>query len=214
VEGIAGPEAANNACAQTSFIPTLSLGIPGSAAMAMMLAAMIIHGIQPGPQVMISNPDLFWGLIASMWIANGLLLVLNLPMIGLWVRLLRVPYRFLFPGIASFAAIGVFSLGNNPFDIYLLVGFGLAGYVFSKLRCEPAPLILGFILGPLLEENLRRSLLISRGDPTVFVTRPISAAFLTVTLLLVLVAVLPDLIRSMRRTRERLAAAKGPVSGD
>jgi putative tricarboxylic transport membrane protein len=214
IEGVAGPEAANNACAQTSFIPTLSLGIPGSAAMAMMLAAMIIHGIQPGPQVMTSNPDLFWGLIASMWIANALLLVLNLPMIGLWVRLLRVPYRYLFPGIACFASIGVYSLANNSFDIYLLVGFGLLGYLFSKLQCEPAPLILGFILGPLMEENVRRALLISRGDPSVFVTRPISGAFLGITLLLVLIVTVPDIVRKLRGTRDRLAEAKGPVSGD
>jgi putative tricarboxylic transport membrane protein len=182
MQGITGPEAANNSCAQTSFIPTLSLGIPGSAAMAMMLGAMIIHGIQPGPQVMTNNPDLFWGLIVSMWLGNFLLLVLNLPLIGIWVKLLAIPYRFLFPSIATFCAIGVYSLNNNAFDVFLAAGFGLLGYVFVKLKCEPAPLLLGFILGPMMEENLRRTLLISRGDPTVFFTRPISLAFLLVSL--------------------------------
>jgi putative tricarboxylic transport membrane protein len=209
IEGIAGPEAANNSCAQTSFIPTLSLGIPGSAAMAMMLGAMTIHGIQPGPQVMTSNPDLFWGLIVSMWIGNLMLLLLNFPMVGIWVRLLAVPYRFLFPAIITFCAIGIYSLANNPFDIYLVVGFGMLGYLFIKLKCEPAPLVLGFILGPLVEENLRRALLISRGDPSVFVTRPLSLAFLSVTVILLLIATVPDLVRAWQRRAARKSQASG-----
>lgn len=198
VEGIAGPEAANNACAQTSFIPTLSLGIPGSASMALMLGAMTIHGIQPGPQVMVSNPDLFWGLIVSMWIGNLMLLLLNFPMIGIWVRLLAVPYRILFPAIVVFCGIGVYSLANNPFDLYLLAGFGLLGYLFIKLKCEPAPLVLGFILGPLVEENLRRALLISRGDFSVFFTRPLSLTFIILTVILLCAVTLPDIIRAWR----------------
>lgn len=206
VEGIAGPEAANNACAQTSFIPTLSLGIPGSASMALMLGAMTIHGIQPGPQVMVSNPDLFWGLIVSMWIGNLMLLLLNFPMVGIWVRLLAVPYRILFPAIVVFCGIGVYSLANNPFDLYLLAGFGLLGYLFIKLKCEPAPLVLGFILGPLVEENLRRALLISRGDFSVFFTRPLSLTFIILTVILLCAVTLPDIIRAWRG---REAGGKG-----
>ncbi|MDP1672989.1 MAG: tripartite tricarboxylate transporter permease [Burkholderiales bacterium] len=198
IEGIAGPEAANNACAQTSFIPTLSLGIPGSAAMALMLGAMTIHGIQPGPQVMVSNPDLFWGLIASMWIGNLMLLMLNFPMVGIWVRLLAVPYRILFPAIVAFCGIGIYSLANNPFDLILVSGFGLVGYLFIKLKCEPAPLVLGFILGPLVEENLRRALLISRGDFSVFFTRPLSLTFIILTVILLCAVTLPDIIRAWR----------------
>jgi putative tricarboxylic transport membrane protein len=203
VEGIAGPEAANNACAQTSFIPTLSLGIPGSASMALMLGAMTIHGIQPGPQVMVSNPDLFWGLIVSMWIGNLMLLLLNFPMIGIWVRLLAVPYRILFPAIVTFCGIGIYSLGNNPFDLVLVSGFGLLGYLFIKLKCEPAPLVLGFILGPLVEENLRRALLISRGDFSIFFTRPLSLTFIILTVILLCAVTLPDIIRAWRRRESR-----------
>jgi putative tricarboxylic transport membrane protein len=209
VEGIAGPEAANNATAQTSFIPTLSLGIPGSAAMAMMLGAMIIHGIQPGPQVMTNNPDLFWGLVVSMWIGNVMLLTLNFPLINVWVRLLRVPYKILFPAIISFCAIGSFSLNNNPLDIYFLVGFGLLGYLFIKLKCEPAPLLLGFILGPLIEENLRRALLISRGDPMVFFTRPISAGFLSVAIIVLLLMLIPPIVNWFRNSRKTAARSSG-----
>jgi len=198
VEGIAGPEAANNACAQTSFIPTLSLGIPGSAAMALMLGAMTIHGIQPGPQVMVNNPELFWGLIVSMWIGNLMLLLLNFPMVGIWVRLLAVPYRILFPAIVTFCAIGIYSLANNPFDLVLVAGFGLLGYLFIKLKCEPAPLVLGFILGPLVEENLRRALLISRGDFSIFVTRPLSLTFIILTVILLCAVTLPDIVRAWR----------------
>jgi putative tricarboxylic transport membrane protein len=191
IEGVAGPEAANNAAAQCAFIPTLALGIPGSATMALMLGALTIQGIAPGPQVMTQRPDLFWGLIASMWIGNAMLVLLNLPLVGLWVRLLRVPYRLLFPAILTFMAIGVYSLNNSQFDVFMTIVFGLLGYVFMKLKVEPAPLILAFVLGPLMEENLRRALLISRGDPSVFLTRPISAGFLIAAALLLIVMVLP-----------------------
>jgi TctA family transporter len=198
IEGVAGPEAANNGAAQCAFIPTLALGIPGSATMALMLGALTIQGIAPGPQVMTQRPELFWGLIASMWIGNLMLVILNLPLVGLWVRLLRVPYRLLFPAILTFMAIGVYSINNSYFDVLMTIVFGLLGFLFIKLRVEPAPLILAFVLGPLMEENLRRALLISRGDPTVFVTRPISAAFLVAAVLLLLVMVLP----AVRRKRE------------
>ena len=198
IEGVAGPESANNAAAQCAFIPTLALGIPGSATMALMLGALTIQGIAPGPQVMTQRPELFWGLIASMWIGNAMLVLLNLPLVGLWVRLLRVPYRILFPAILTFMAIGVYSVNNMALDVYMTIFFGLMGYLFMKLKVEPAPLILAFVLGPLMEENLRRALLISRGDPTVFVTRPISAAFLIATALLLLVMVLP----AIRRKRD------------
>ena len=191
IQGVAGPESANNAAAQCAFIPTLTLGIPGSGTMALMLGALTIQGIAPGPQVMTQRPELFWGLIASMWIGNAMLVILNLPLIGLWVKLLTVPYRMLFPAILTFMAIGVYSVNNLDLDIYMTVFFGLMGYVFVKLKCEPAPLILAFVLGPLMEENLRRALLISRGDPTVFFTRPISATFLIATILLLIVMIMP-----------------------
>ena len=172
------PESANNAGAQTSFIPLLTLGIPPNAVMALMVGAMTIHNIQPGPQVMTSNPQLFWGLIASMWMGNAMLVILNLPLIGMWIKLLTVPYRWLFPAIVLFCAIGVYSTNNNTFDVWMVGVFGLIGYVFIKLGCEPAPLLLGFILGPMMEENLRRALLLSRGDWSVLVTRPLSAGLL------------------------------------
>ncbi len=191
IEGVAGPESANNAAAQTHFIPLLTLGIPGSASMALMLGAMTIQGIAPGPQVMTQRPDLFWGLIASMWIGNAMLVALNLPLIGIWVKLLKVPYRLLFPIIMTFMAIGVYSLSNTAFDIYCMALFGLLGYVWSKLKCEFAPMILALVLGPLMEENLRRALLISRGDPSVFFTRPISAGFLFVTALFLVLMIMP-----------------------
>jgi putative tricarboxylic transport membrane protein len=200
IQGVAGPESANNAAAQCAFIPTLTLGIPGSGTMALMLGALTIQGIAPGPQVMTQRPDLFWGLIASMWIGNAMLVILNLPLIGLWVRLLRVPYRYLFPAILTFMAIGVYSVNNLDLDLYMTIFFGLMGYLFMKLKCEPAPLILAFVLGPLMEENLRRALLISRGDPTVFFTRPISAAFLVVAALLLVVMILP----AVRKKREQV----------
>jgi TctA family transporter len=198
IQGVAGPESANNAGAQTSFIPLLTLGIPPNAVMALMVGAMTIHSIQPGPQVMTSNPQLFWGLIASMWIGNLMLVVLNLPMIGLWVKLLQVPYRLLYPAILLFCCIGVYSLQNNVWDVLMTALFGLIGWLFVKLECEPAPLLLGFILGPLMEENLRRALLLSRGDPTVFVTRPLSATLLAVAAVLLLIVLAPN----VRRKRE------------
>ena len=191
IRGVAGPESANNAGAQTSFIPLLTLGIPPNAVMALMVGAMTIHNIQPGPQVMTSNPELFWGLIASMWIGNAMLIILNLPLIGMWIKLLTVPYRFLFPAIVLFCAIGVYSTNNNTFDIWLVAIFGVVGYWFIKIGAEPAPLLLGFILGPMMEENLRRALLLSRGDWSVFVTRPLSASLLAVAAILVAIVLLP-----------------------
>jgi len=198
IEGVAAPEAANNAAAQTAFIPMLTLGIPATATMALMLAALTLQGIATGPQVMLDKPDLFWGLIASMWIGNCLLVILNLPLVGLWVRLLTVPYRWLFPSIILFCCIGNYSGSNNPFDVYLCALIGVLGYVLVKLECEPAPLLLGYVLGPLLEENLRRALLIARGDPTVFFTRPLSAAFMVATVV-ILVAMVAPAARGMRR---------------
>ena len=191
IRGVAGPESANNAGAQTSFIPLLTLGIPPNAVMALMVGAMTIHNIQPGPQVMTSNPQLFWGLIASMWIGNAMLIILNLPLIGMWIKLLTVPYRFLFPAIVLFCAIGVYSTNNNTFDIWLVAIFGVVGYWFIKIGTEPAPLLLGFILGPMMEENLRRALLLSRGDWSVFVTRPLSASLLAVAAILLIIVLLP-----------------------
>ena len=197
IRGVASPEAANNAGSQTSFIPLLTLGIPPNAVMALMVGAMTIHNIQPGPQVMTSNPDLFWGLIASMWIGNAMLVVLNLPLIGLWIKLLTVPYRWLFPSIVLFCAVGVYSTNNNTWDIWIVGIFGLIGYIFHKVGAEPAPLLLGLILGPMMEENLRRALLLSRGDWSVFVTRPISAGLLVAAVLL-LTAVLLPAVKSKR----------------
>jgi TctA family transporter len=191
IRGVAAPESANNAGSQTSFIPLLTLGIPPNAVMALMVGAMTIHNIQPGPQVMTSNPDLFWGLIASMWIGNAMLIILNLPLIGIWIKLLTVPYKWLYPAIVLFCAIGVYSTNNNNFDIWMVALFGLIGYIFIKLGCEPAPLLLGLILGPMMEEYLRRALLISRGDWSVFVTRPISASLLVAALLLLVIVLLP-----------------------
>jgi putative tricarboxylic transport membrane protein len=196
--GVAGPESANNAGAQTSFIPLLTLGIPENAVMAMMVGAMTIHNIQPGPQVMTSNPQLFWGLIASMWVGNLMLVVLNLPLIGIWIKLLTVPYRMLYPAILLFCAIGVYTVNNTSFDVMQTAFFGALGVLFAKLECEPAPLLLGFVLGPMMEENLRRALRLSRGDATVFATRPISAGLLAAAILLVLVIAVPNI----RRQRE------------
>ena len=202
VQGVAAPEAANNASAQAGFIPMLSLGIPPNAIMAMMIGAMMIHGIAPGPQIIDKQPALFWGLVASMWLGNALLVVLNLPLIWLWVRLLTIPYRVLFPAIIIFCCIGCYSLKNNLSDVVIMAIFGVIGYGLRKLRFEPAPLLLGFILGPMLEENFRRSMLISDGDLSVFVTRPISAGFLAVSAALLMMVLVP----SMKRTR-----AVGPV---
>ena len=193
IQGVAGPESANNAGAQTSFIPMLTLGIPPNAVMALMVGAMTIKGIQPGPQVMTSNPQLFWGLIASMWVGNLMLVILNLPLIGMWIKLLTVPYRFLFPAITLFCCIGVYTLNNSTFDVYMTALFALIGYLFYKLGVEPAPLLLGFILGPMMEENLRRALLLSRGDWTTFVTRPLSSGLLIAAALMIVVVSLPSI---------------------
>ena len=191
IEGVAGPEAANNADAQCKFIPMLTLGLPASGTMALMLGALMIHGIAPGPGVMTEKPDLFWGLIASMWIGNLMLVVLNLPLVGVWVSLLKLPYRFLFPAIVLFSAVGTYSASNVSFDIYLTALFGVLGIVWRLLECSPVPMLLGFVLGPMMEENLRRALQVSRGDPSVFVTRPISLAFIVATVFILLVMVLP-----------------------
>lgn len=198
IRGVAGPESANNAGAQTSFVPMLTLGVPSNAVMALMIGAMMIHDIVPGPQVMQSDPGLFWGLIISMWIGNLILVVLNLPMIGVWVQLLRVPYRWLFPAILVFCCIGVYSINNNVWDVWIAIFFGFAGYVFGKLGCETAPLVLGFILGPMMEENLRRAMLLSRGDPSVFVSSPISCGLLIAAVLMVFLVAAP----AFRKTRE------------
>jgi putative tricarboxylic transport membrane protein len=197
VEGVAGPESANNAGAQTSFIPMLTLGIPGNAVMALMIGALTIHGIQPGPQIMSERPQMFWGMIASMWIGNVMLLIINLPLIGMWVQLLRVPYRFLYLAILLFCAIGVYTVNNSATAVLLAALFGVLGYVFMRLDCEPAPMILGFVLGPLMEENLRRAMRISSGDPMIFLNRPISLGLLLAALLLLALVMLPN-IRSGR----------------
>jgi TctA family transporter len=199
IEGVAGPESANNAGAQTSFIPLLTLGLPSNAIMALMMGAMIIQGIQPGAAVMTKHPELFWGMVASMWIGNLMLVVINLPLIGIWVRLLSVPYRLLYPAILLFCVVGIYSTNTNVAQLVLCAVFAVFGYVLLRFGCEPAPLVLGFILGPLMEENLRRSLVISRGDPVVFIERPISAALLATTVAVVLaLIVLPQ----FRRTRK------------
>ncbi|NDC33770.1 MAG: tripartite tricarboxylate transporter permease, partial [Burkholderiaceae bacterium] len=187
---------ANNAAAQTSFIPLLTLGIPPNAVMALMVGAMTIHNIQPGPQVMTSNPTLFWGLIASMWIGNIMLILLNLPLIGIWVKLLKIPYRMLYPAILVFCCIGVYTVNNSIFDIFITASFGVIGYMFFKFGCEPAPLLLGFVLGPMMEENFRRALLLSRGDFTTFVTRPLSLSLLIAAALLLIIVTLPAIKKS------------------
>ncbi|WP_334150346.1 tripartite tricarboxylate transporter permease [Hyphomicrobium sp.] len=199
IEGVAAPEAANNAGAQTSFIPMLALGIPSNVLMALMIGAMIMQGIVPGPNVVISNPDLFWGLIASMWIGNAMLVILNLPLIGLWVSLLRIPYTILFPAIIAFCCIGVYSINNSAFAVYLVTIAGLVGYILIKLECEPAPFILGFILGPMLEEHLRRAMLISGGDLSIFVTRPISAGLLAVAVIALIVVSRPSVAKRRKK---------------
>ncbi len=191
IEGVAAPESANNADAQCKFIPMLTLGLPASGVMALMLGAMTIQGIQPGPQVMTQRPELFWGLIASMWIGNLMLVVLNLPMIGLWVKLLQVPYRLLFPAIMAFSAIGIYSVNNSSYEIYLTALFGVIGFVCMKLGFPLAPMLLGFVLGPMMEENLRRSMLMAGGDPSVFLRRPISLAFMIATVLILIVMLAP-----------------------
>jgi len=202
IEGVAAPESANNAAAQTSFIPLLTLGIPPNAVMALMVGAMTIHGIVPGPQVMQKQPDLVWGMIASMWIGNLMLIIINLPLVGIWVRLLRVPYRLMFPSIVVFCAIGIYSINNAPMDVILAGIFGLIGYWLVKHDFEPAPLLLGMVLGRLMEENLRRAMLISRGDWTVFITRPLSAVLMAAAAALLVLAVLPTL----RKKRDEVFA--------
>ncbi|MBW9091720.1 tripartite tricarboxylate transporter permease [Rhizobium wenxiniae] len=202
IAGVAGPEAANNAGAQSSFIPLLTLGIPSNSIMAMMLGAMTIHGITPGPSVIQNQPELFWGLVASMWIGNAMLLVINLPLIGVWVRLLKVPYRLLYPAILLFCCIGVYSVNNRGFDVALVILFGVLGYVLRKAKCEAGPLLLGFVLGPLLETNLRRALLLSQGDPLVFVERPISAVLLLITAGMLLTLILPAIRKGRKEAFE------------
>ncbi|MCW2475575.1 MULTISPECIES: tripartite tricarboxylate transporter permease [unclassified Symbiopectobacterium] len=191
IEGVAAPESANNAAAQTSFIPLLTLGLPSNAIMALMVGAMMIHGINPGPRIMQSEPDLFWGMVASMWVGNAMLLVLNLPMVGVWVRLLKIPYRLFYPAIVLFSCVGIYSVSNNPFDLFLAALFALLGYTLAMLRFELAPLLLGFILGPMMEENLRRALIISRGDFGIFVHEPISLGLLIASGLLLLITLAP-----------------------
>jgi putative tricarboxylic transport membrane protein len=197
IRGVAAPESANNAGAQTSFVPMLTLGIPANPTMAMLIGALMIHGISPGPRVMTDRPELFWGVIASMWIGNLILVILNLPLVGLWVRFLRIPYRLLFPAIVGFCCIGAYTINSNIFDVFVMAFFAIFGYLCLKLDCEPAPLILGFVLGPMMEENLRRALLISRGDPIVLVTEPISLGFLIASVLLLAVVAAPA-IRARR----------------
>jgi putative tricarboxylic transport membrane protein len=197
IEGVAAPEAANNAGAQASFIPLLTLGIPGNAIMALMVGAMMIQGIQPGPQVMTAQPQLFWGVIASMWIGNLMLVVLNLPLVGVWVALLRVPFRLMFPAIVLFCCIGTYSVANSVFDVWVMLLFGVIGVFFIKVGAEPAPFVLGFVLGPLMEENFRRAMMLSRGSPMVFLERPISAVLLALALILLIILVLPT-VRAKR----------------
>jgi TctA family transporter len=197
IEGVAGPESANNAAAQTGFIPLLTLGIPANPNMALMIGALIIQGIVPGPKIVTEQPNLFWGLIASMWVGNLILVLLNIPLIGLWVRLLKVPYYILTPIVVAFAVIGAYSINNQAFDLYSLVFFGAAGYALVRLGCEPAPLLLGFVLGPMLEENLRRSMLISEGDASIFISSPISVGLLMLALAVLIATALP-LIRRRR----------------
>jgi putative tricarboxylic transport membrane protein len=198
IEGVAGPESANNAGAQTAFIPLLTLGIPPNAVMALMVGAMTIHGIIPGPQIMTKQPNLFWGMIASMWLGNLMLLVINLPLIGLWVRFLKVPYRLMFPSIVLLCCIGIYSINNSPTEVIMTAGFGFFGYALVKLGFEPAPLLLGFVLGRLMEEKLRQALVISRGSFKTFIDHPISATLLVVSLILIVIAILP----SIRQSRE------------
>ena len=201
IEGVAGPEAANNAAAGGAFIPLMTLGIPPNVVMAMLLGAFMVHGVQPGPLMMAQNPGLFWGVITSMYIGNIMLLILNLPLIGIWVQVLKIPYRILFPLILFFCLVGVYSVSNTVFDIYLMIAFGAVGYLMRKFGYEPAPLVLAFVLGPLMENNLRKSLILSQGDFATFVTRPLSALCLAIALFLLLSPLLP----ALRKRREVVA---------
>jgi putative tricarboxylic transport membrane protein len=202
IEGVAGPEAANNAAAGGAFIPLMTLGIPPNVVMALLLGAFVIHGLQPGPLMMVQRPDLFWGIVASMYIGNVMLLILNMPLIGMWVQVLKLPYRILFPLILMFCIVGVFASGNAVFDVFVMVVFGVLGYLMRKFGYEPAPLVLAFVLGPMLENNLRKSLILSHGDFTIFVERPISA----VCLLLAFAALAAPLLPALARRRERIAS--------
>jgi putative tricarboxylic transport membrane protein len=195
IEGVAGPEAANNAAAGGAFIPLMTLGIPPNVVMALLLGAFIIHGLQPGPLMMVQRPDLFWGIVASMYIGNAMLLVLNMPLIGMWVQVLKLPYRVLFPLILMFCIVGVFASGNAVFDVFVMVIFGVLGYLMRKFGYEPAPLVLAFVLGPMLENNLRKSLILSHGDFTIFIERPISATCLVLATAALLAPLLPVLAR-------------------
>jgi TctA family transporter len=206
IEGVTVPESTNNAASQTAFIPTLTLGIPGDVVMALMRGALIIQGIQPGPRLVTEYPELFWGLAASFWIGNAMLVVLNMPLIGIWVAMLRIPYHLLYPAILMFIVIGVFSVKHSAFDVYVVMMFGIVGYSMMLLRFEPAPLLLGFVLGPLMEEHLRRAMLLSRGDPMVFVERPISAVFITITAALLALAVWSTL-----KPRQKRSVAEEPA---
>ncbi|UCE32030.1 MAG: tripartite tricarboxylate transporter permease [Burkholderiales bacterium] len=205
IEGVAGPESANNAGAQASFIPMLTLGIPSNVVMALMIGALMIQGIAPGPNVMSEQPELFWSLIVSMWVGNLMLVVLNLPLIGIWIRVLQVPYRLLYPSILGFMCVGVYSLTNNAWDCVLMAGFGLFGFVCAKLDCEPAPMVLGFVLGPMMEESLRRGMVLARGDPSVLLTRPLSATFLALAVLLLVIIAFPR----VRKGREDVFVDEG-----
>ena len=200
IEGVAGPESANNAGAQTAFIPLLTLGIPPNAVMALMVGAMTIHGIIPGPQVMTKNPELFWGMVASMWVGNLMLVIINLPLIGLWVKLLQVPYRMMFPAIMIFCCIGIYSINNSTSDVLFTAFFGLVGYTLLKFGFEPAPMLLGFVLGKLMEEKLRQALILSRGSFSTFVERPVSAGLLLVAVVMLAIALLP----SIRKGRDEV----------
>ena len=200
IEGVAGPESANNAGAQTSFIPMLTLGIPSNVVMALMIGALMMHNIQPGPEVMTKNPNLFWGLVASMWVGNFMLVILNLPLIGIWIKLLTVKYRLLYPAILAVCCIGVYTVTNSGTNVLLMGVFGAFGYVLVKLQFEPAPLLLAFVLGPMMEENLRRAMTISRGSPAVFVTRPISLVLLAVAAFLLLAVLVPSIAKRREKT--------------
>lgn len=205
IEGVAVPEAANNSATQTAFIPTLTLGVPGSASMALVIGALMMYGIVPGPRLLVEHSDLFWGLVASFLIGNILLLILNIPLIGLWVRLLKIPYRYMYPTIIVLVCVGVYSLNNNVFDVWLTLVFGWAGYLMRLFRFEPAPFLIGFVLGPMMEEQLRRAMLLSRGDATVFLTRPISGILIAITVLLLVYAI-TSALRQRRRSRKAAAA--------
>jgi TctA family transporter len=197
IEGVAAPEAAANSAAFTSFIPMLALGIPASATMALMLGGLLIQGIQPGPRLMTQHADIFWGLVASMWIGNLMLLVLNLPLVGVWIKMLQTPYKYLYPVILAFCCIGIYSFRSQSFDVLIAAGVCVFGYVMAKLDCSPAPLLLGVVLGPMFEENLRRALLVSRGDPTVFLTRPISLGIVLATVAILIAFSMPVIKRRL-----------------